>query len=213
MCTFERKLDSRVFCVATTHLKARVGALLPTLRNEQGKDLLQYVRASNPNDYPVIYTGDFNAEPSEPVYRLVLRKDRSVGNGMETMVQLGELSSSYAMVPAQASASRITSSNLTGEDTDRAFDSASFEPKYTTWKIREEGEICHTIDYIFFSRGRFSPERVLSMPTGEELGEGRAPSLRAGETGATDLHLGSPRQARGTGVSIDPALTHLSGRG
>lgn len=71
MCTFERKLDSKVFCVATTHLKARVGALLPTLRNEQGKDLLQFVQSHNTNDYPVIYAGDFNAEPTEPVYRHV----------------------------------------------------------------------------------------------------------------------------------------------
>ena len=69
MCTFQRKLDNRTFCVVTTHLKARVGALLPTLRNEQGKDLLQFVKNNNPQNLPVIYTGDYNAEPSEPVYR------------------------------------------------------------------------------------------------------------------------------------------------
>lgn len=68
MSTFERKLDSRRFCVITTHLKARVGALLPTLRNEQGKDLLHFVK-QRAEDLPCIFTGDFNAEPSEPVYR------------------------------------------------------------------------------------------------------------------------------------------------
>lgn len=67
---------------------------------------------------------------------------------------MGEVSSSYAMVSPDEQ-----------------------EPEYTTWKIREEGEVCHTIDYIFYSRNNFSPERVLSMPSEEQLGEGKAPSL------------------------------------
>lgn len=54
-------------CVCTTHLKARTGALLSTLRNEQGKDLLQWIH-SNIGNTPLILTGDFNAEPHEPVY-------------------------------------------------------------------------------------------------------------------------------------------------
>ncbi|XP_022657037.1 nocturnin-like isoform X2 [Varroa jacobsoni] len=167
MCTFERKLDSKVFCVATTHLKARVGALLPTLRNEQGKDLLQFVQSHNTNDYPVIYAGDFNAEPTEPVYR--------------TMTQSGNLSSSYAMVASRSSATSATTAATTpvvDNDGNNVCDSASNEPQYTTWKIREDGEVCHTIDYIFFSKDRFNPERVLTMPSDEELGKGRAPSLQ-----------------------------------
>jgi len=35
-CKFKCKLTSRVFCVATTHLKARKGYLLSCYRNEQG---------------------------------------------------------------------------------------------------------------------------------------------------------------------------------
>lgn len=58
------------FCVATTHLKARNGALLAALRNEQGKDLLDFV-TSHCGDRPVIVCGDFNAEPAEPVYSTV----------------------------------------------------------------------------------------------------------------------------------------------
>ena len=56
--------------MATTHLKARSGALLSTLRNEQGKDLQAFLadqQADNPAR-PVIISGDFNAEPTEPVY-------------------------------------------------------------------------------------------------------------------------------------------------
>lgn len=62
---------NREFLVAATHLKARKGALLSTLRNEQGKDLLDFVNATA-EGRPVILCGDFNAEPTEPIYRTVL---------------------------------------------------------------------------------------------------------------------------------------------
>jgi len=57
-------------CVATTHLKARSGALLATLRHEQGKDLLAWL-ATIKLHRPLILTGDFNADPNEPVVRAV----------------------------------------------------------------------------------------------------------------------------------------------
>ena len=61
-------------CVATTHLKARNGALLSTLRNEQGKDIVQFLAdnvEAEDEDAAVILTGDFNAEPTEPVFTTV----------------------------------------------------------------------------------------------------------------------------------------------
>ena len=65
-------------CVATTHLKARNGALLSTLRNEQGKDIvdfladtIDYEDGDDDGDTTVILTGDFNAEPTEPVFATV----------------------------------------------------------------------------------------------------------------------------------------------
>jgi len=57
-------------CVATTHLKARSGALLATLRNEQGKDLLAWLSTVKQHR-PLILTGDFNADPSEAVVRTI----------------------------------------------------------------------------------------------------------------------------------------------
>ena len=132
-------------CVATTHLKARTGALLSTLRNEQGKDLLDFVK-THCGGRPVIICGDFNAEPTEPVYLTLLR--------CETL----RLASAYASAGDSA-------------------DASPSEPPYTTWKIREEGEVCHTIDYVFFSQDTFTVEAVLDFPTGEEIGEGRVPSF------------------------------------
>ena len=60
-------------CVATTHLKARNGALLSTLRNEQGKDIVQFLSdiTDGDTDTAVVLTGDFNAEPTEPVFATV----------------------------------------------------------------------------------------------------------------------------------------------
>uniref|UniRef100_A0A6A7G8L2 Nocturnin n=3 Tax=Hirondellea gigas TaxID=1518452 RepID=A0A6A7G8L2_9CRUS len=63
-----RELQSqRELTVLTTHLKARKGALLTSLRNEQGKDLLQFLEQHR-HGRPAIVCGDMNAEPVEPVY-------------------------------------------------------------------------------------------------------------------------------------------------
>ena len=64
-----RSDPSSKVCVATTHLKARNGALLSTLRNEQGKDIVQFLSdMATEGDTAVVLTGDFNAEPTEPVF-------------------------------------------------------------------------------------------------------------------------------------------------
>ncbi|XP_064482291.1 nocturnin-like isoform X2 [Ornithodoros turicata] len=138
LCILRRKSDGAQLCVVTTHLKARQGMLLTSLRHEQGKDLMKFVRTHR-GGRPTIITGDLNAEPWEPVYKTLLgQKD------------LG-LESSYA-VDEQ-------------------------EPPYTTWKIREEGEVKHTIDYIFFSRRDFTLEARLQLPSEGDIGPGRVPSL------------------------------------
>ncbi|XP_075545741.1 NADP/NADPH phosphatase nocturnin isoform X2 [Dermacentor variabilis] len=145
LCIFRRKLDDAELCLVTTHLKARQGGLLSSLRNEQGKDLLDFVRAHR-GRRPVIIAGDFNAEPSEPVYRtLMAQRDLP-------------LESSYAVRPG--------SGGVREE-----------EPPYTTWKIRREGEVCHTIDYIFYTRPDFELEARLDFPTEDQIGPGRVPSL------------------------------------
>lgn len=131
--------SGRELCAVTTHLKARHGALLSAIRNEQGKDLLAFVRQQC-GDRPVIVCGDFNAEPSEPVYTTLTEEGAPL------------LSSAYRQA--------------TGA-----------EPEHTTWKIRASGEVRQTLDYVFLSAGRFGVHSVLEPPTGEQLGEGRAPSF------------------------------------
>jgi len=117
-------------CVATTHLKARSGALLATLRNEQGKDLLAWLSTVKQHR-PLILTGDFNADPTEAVVRTIKE----------------ELVSAYP-------------------------DSTPF----TTWKIRETGEQKSTLDYIFHSGG-IQTSATLDMPTEQQVGKDRLPSL------------------------------------
>lgn len=140
------KETGQEFCVTTTHLKARNGALLSTLRNEQGKDLLNFVQKHHENQ-PVIICGDFNAEPTEPVYSTII--DSSL-----------ELGSAYADC-----------------DNNSSVPSCQREPPYTTWKIRDEGEICHTIDYVFYTKKNLEVEAVLQLPSGEDIGTNRVPSF------------------------------------
>lgn len=51
------------------------------------------------------------------------------------------------------------------------------EPQYTTWKIREEGEQCQTLDYIFYTKNKLQVNAVLDFPNAGDIGETRLPSL------------------------------------
>ena len=64
--TLVEKASGREVVVVTTHLKARRGALLTNIREQQGGDLITWVEGVR-EGRPVILTGDFNAEPTEPV--------------------------------------------------------------------------------------------------------------------------------------------------
>ncbi|XP_050542104.1 nocturnin isoform X3 [Daktulosphaira vitifoliae] len=133
------KCSGNELCVSTTHLKARKGALLSTLRNEQGKDLLEFI-SSHTGERPTVICGDFNAEPIEPVYNTMC---------------------SYPSLPL-----------------DSAYKVSGSEPPYTSWKIRGgEGEVMHTIDYIFYTKQKLTVSAILNMPTEKDVGENRVPSF------------------------------------
>lgn len=134
--SLKNKSTGKKFCVVTTHLKARNGALLSKLRNEQGKDLLKFVK-DFAGHLPVILCGDFNAEPIEPIYQTVLNYEHL------------HLSSAYADINIEFK------NELYHRNKSHSELSIKNEPPYTTWKIREEGEVCHTIDYIFYSKNQF----------------------------------------------------------
>lgn len=66
--TLECKESSRQFCIAVTHLKARTG--WERFRSAQGCDLLQNLQTITQGaKIPLIVCGDFNAEPTEEVYK------------------------------------------------------------------------------------------------------------------------------------------------
>uniref|UniRef100_A0A182XJL5 Nocturnin n=1 Tax=Anopheles quadriannulatus TaxID=34691 RepID=A0A182XJL5_ANOQN len=189
-----RTLDTQQeFCVTTTHLKARKGALLSKLRNEQGKDLLYFIDGVAENR-PVILCGDFNAEPIEPIYSTVLNykplglasaysdllaeesQDENNQNALNTVVERsGERCSRSSIGSAHSATDDCGLSN--GVRT-KAEQSAAYEPPYTTWKIREEGEVCHTIDYVFYSKDKLTVKNCLMFPSGEEIGVDRTPSFQ-----------------------------------
>lgn len=172
---------------------------------------------------PVLISGDFNAEPIEPVYSTVIN-----------YTPLG-LSSAYADLLASLSTNQNGdecdgengANKTTGVDGKNVVDGhvqsdsgndagndeivendvknpvdhlISHEPPYTTWKIREDGEVCHTIDYVFYSRDKFKVScrindsifpafnwiflffskvnNCLRFPLGNEIGKNRTPSDR-----------------------------------
>ena len=87
--SLRQRSSGKDICVATTHLKARSGALLSTLRNEQGKDILDWLETIRA-DRPVILSGDFNAEPSEPVYKTVTENEKTPLQSAYTIRMEGE---------------------------------------------------------------------------------------------------------------------------
>ncbi|XP_036372407.1 nocturnin-like isoform X2 [Megalops cyprinoides] len=135
------RATGRPLCVAVTHLKARSG--WERLRSAQGSDLLQNLQVATGGHagMPLLVCGDFNAEPSEDVYRRFASS--SLG-----------LDSAYKQLSADGQT----------------------EPPYTTWKIRPSGEVCHTLDYIWYSRCALSVNAVLDFPTAEQIGPNRLPS-------------------------------------
>uniref|UniRef100_A0A182QRX9 Nocturnin n=1 Tax=Anopheles farauti TaxID=69004 RepID=A0A182QRX9_9DIPT len=191
-----RTRDTRQeLCVTTTHLKARKGALLSKLRNEQGKDLLYFIDGVAGNR-PVILCGDFNAEPIEPIYSTVLNykalglasaysdllaatgdaQDENNQNALNTARSGDRCAGSRGSIGSVHSAG--DECGLSNGVRTKAEQSAAYEPPYTTWKIREEGEVCHTIDYVFYSKEKLTVKNCLMFPSGEEIGVDRTPSFQ-----------------------------------
>lgn len=161
------------FCLGTTHLKARHGALLSKLRNEQGKDLLRFVKDVS-QGRPVILCGDFNAEPIEPVYSTIINnKDLGLSSAYAELLSKTPQSSGQ-----QQKTNDVEESEEDAVTPTRADIMASHEPEYTTWKIREDGEVCHCIDYVFFTRKQFIVDNCLLFPQANEVGKNRVPSFQ-----------------------------------
>jgi len=108
-------------CVATTHLKAKLGNLQASFRNEQSRDILCWLDAIR-GERPVIITGDFNGEPNEPFYSTLTDNETT------------PLVSAY----------KLKDENANSKNQKDCLE-------YTTWKIRETGEQKHILDYIFHS--------------------------------------------------------------
>ncbi|XP_017847980.1 nocturnin isoform X2 [Drosophila busckii] len=158
------KASGKEFCVCTTHLKARHGALLAKLRNEQGRDLIRFVKQFAGNS-ALLLCGDFNAEPVEPIYATILSCD------------LLKLGSAYADIKLEKQQQKVQSEPC--EDLNELVaQSKEREPAYTTWKIREEGEECHTIDYVFYTPDQLKIKNCLEFPAGEQIGKNRTPSFQ-----------------------------------
>lgn len=117
------------------------------LRHDQGKYLERVLAESVTASTPLIVCGDFNAEPSEKVYATFQSSKLN-------------LNSAYCHLSDKLE-----------------------EPAYTTWKVRggptkgTNVETAQCIDYMWFTRNHLQPVSLLKLPTSEEVGEDRLPSM------------------------------------
>ncbi|XP_072240298.1 nocturnin-like isoform X2 [Leuresthes tenuis] len=152
MTTLRCRSTGRCVCVAVTHLKARSG--WEWLRSTQGSDLLWHLQnlvqkvadgpgAGEPGaGVSALVCGDFNAVPTEEVYRRFAASPLGLDSACK----------------------KLSRDGLT-------------EPEFTSWKIRATGECCTTLDYIWYTKDTLRVDAVLDMPTEEQIGPNRLPSL------------------------------------
>lgn len=152
----------------------------------------------------MLMCGDFNAEPTEPVYGTIVNGNESISlsSAYADMVASKSMACSEAnaaaadhhaeVAPSAAAKPEIAgNSNGSTESTTPANEAeashhrrrraeilASQEPPFTTWKIREEGEVCHTIDYVFYTPDRLRVQNCLMFPAASEIGADRTPSMQ-----------------------------------
>ncbi|KAM8733354.1 nocturnin isoform 2-T3 [Acanthopagrus schlegelii] len=103
--TLNCQATGQQLCVAVTHLKARSG--WERLRSAQGANLLQSLRSitsgrgSNsqsqavPRSIPLVVCGDFNAEPSEDVYRCFSSSPLGLNSAYKLLSSDGETEPAY----------------------------------------------------------------------------------------------------------------------
>ena len=155
------------FCVTTTHLKARRSTILSKIRNEQGKDLLRFVNA-NTRNCPIILCGDFNAEPIEPIYKTILNSMFNLSSAYSDLLKeynFKNNSNNNKTICHDNNHINLDNNenNIDNEIDIRIMESIESEPEYTTWKIREDGEECHTIDYMFYTKDKLKVFIILFL--------------------------------------------------
>lgn len=117
------------------------------------QDLLKFIQQAS-KGRPLLISGDFNAEPTEPVYTTIINCDAlSLSSAYADM--LASLAESEDKSDTNDSDSLDGKSGEAGTEKSRVEYLIGNEPPFTTWKIREDGEVCHTIDYVFYSQDKF----------------------------------------------------------
>lgn len=123
------------------------------------------------NNRPILISGDFNAEPIEPVYSTVINYAplnlSSAYADLLASISNGSTDDKECENPVAVNDRTDSETNDDDGDDDitngvksRVDHLISNEPPYTTWKIREDGEVCHTIDYVFYSRDKLKVNQI-----------------------------------------------------
>lgn len=161
VCRFTDLKVNEEFIVATTHLKAKEGALNEQMRILQVQQLLQRIVIGEKDLLiPTITCGDFNAEPFSEVYKLFQQQFQSV-YGL-----------TCKCTPHQVAESEVLNICHSGCD-----GGAKAEPAYTTWKFKPGEEKRRTIDYIWYKpQSKLVPRRRWPIPSQSTIGENALPN-------------------------------------
>ncbi|KAK6493767.1 nocturnin-like isoform X1 [Huso huso] len=92
--TLRCKETGRLFCVVVTHLKARSG--WERFRSSQGSDLLKNLQSiTEGTGIPFLICGDFNAEPTEDVYRNFATSSLNLNSAYKLLSKDGQCEPPY----------------------------------------------------------------------------------------------------------------------
>jgi len=135
------------FIVSCTHLKSKPGKANELRRTIQLEQLLASVQEMQQGEEPTLIFGDFNTDPTG--------RDEDLTAYEKVKTSSLNLKSAYTCDPADEAAE-------------------TEEPEYTTCKVRENGEACHTIDYIWVPKAA-QVLGVLGIPDYDSLPKCKLP--------------------------------------
>lgn len=117
------------------------------------------------NNRPILISGDFNAEPIEPVYSTVINYTplRLSSAYADLLASISNQNGTESKESEPETADENSSDGVENGMKSRVDHLINHEPPYTTWKIREDGEVCHTIDYVFYSKDKLKVSNPLKM--------------------------------------------------
>ena len=139
---------ARQLSIATTHLKAMYQCA--TLRNKQGRYLLEFLEKKIDKSDALLVCGDLNADCIEPVYDAFVESSLKLSSAYKNLSPDGSTEPNYTTWKIRGGAGPGGS----------------------------DQHVCRAIDYIWYTERSLRLKALLNFPTDEQIGEDRLPCFR-----------------------------------